>query len=220
MNVFENLSLSEQARQLRNPEGNVGIAVAAFLNDNNRHGYARVFEQLGIADGHRVLEIGFGNGRSCASVIAQASNVTYFGIDISSTMVNEANCFNADRVAAGQASFQLSDSAVIPFPEDSFDRIFSIGVIHFWADPVTDFAEIRRVMRPKAVMYMGCLSPRTPKAFATAENGFHIRSVSEWEAICLAAGFTNSNVQELETDLMMPDGKPVKVYSMDIEAQV
>ena len=43
MNVFENLSLSEQARQLRNPEGNVGIAVAAFLNYNNRHGYAQVF---------------------------------------------------------------------------------------------------------------------------------------------------------------------------------
>jgi len=36
MTIFSSLSLAEQARQLRNPEGEVGLAVAEWVNDNNR----------------------------------------------------------------------------------------------------------------------------------------------------------------------------------------
>jgi cyclopropane fatty-acyl-phospholipid synthase-like methyltransferase len=62
---------------------------------------------LGVEAGHRVLEIGFGNGRAAPQVIAQAVDVRYSGIDISPTMVAEASAFNAVLVAAGKASFHL-----------------------------------------------------------------------------------------------------------------
>ncbi len=61
---------------------------------------------LGVQAGHRVLEIGFGNGRAAPAIIGRAADVHYAGIDISPTMVNEANRINAALVAAGQASFR------------------------------------------------------------------------------------------------------------------
>ena len=79
-----------------------------------------------------MLEIGFGNGRTVPDVIAQAADVHYVGVDISPTMVAEATRFNAAMVTQGQVSFHLASAERLPFDDDAFDRIFSIGVIHFW----------------------------------------------------------------------------------------
>jgi hypothetical protein len=40
MTIFERLAPSERARQLTNPEGAVGLAVAEWLNENNNLGNA------------------------------------------------------------------------------------------------------------------------------------------------------------------------------------
>jgi len=99
MAVFESLTLAERARQLRNPEGAAGLAVADWLNENNKQGNAKAVALLNVKPGNRVLEIGFGNGRAAPHVIAQAADVYYSGIDISPTMVAEASTFNAALVA-------------------------------------------------------------------------------------------------------------------------
>ena len=101
MAIFETLTPAERARQLGNPEGAVGLAVAEWLNENNKESNAKTVALPGIEPGNHVLEIGFGNGRTAPDVIAQAADVRYAGIDISPTMVEEASGFNAARVAAG-----------------------------------------------------------------------------------------------------------------------
>jgi cyclopropane fatty-acyl-phospholipid synthase-like methyltransferase len=93
------------ARQLANPEGAVGLAVADWLHETNKQAIAKSVSALGVEAGARVLEIGFGNGRAAREVITQAADVQYVGIDISPTMVAEASAFNAALVAAGRASF-------------------------------------------------------------------------------------------------------------------
>src|SRR5215471_15919856 len=120
MTIFSFLSLAEQARQLRNPEGDTGLAVAAWLNETNRRGNARAVELLHLEPGHHVLEIGFGNGRAAADVVAQTAGVRYAGIDISPTMVDEATRFNAALVAAGRASFHLGSAESLPFADSTF----------------------------------------------------------------------------------------------------
>src|SRR5262245_10036883 len=105
--VVASLSLAEHARQLRKPDGELGLAVAERLNDSNRPGILLTIELLGVEAGHQVLEIGFGNGRTVADVLAQAESVRYAGIDFSQTMVDEATRFNSEFMAAGRASFHL-----------------------------------------------------------------------------------------------------------------
>ena len=147
MAIFEKLTPAERARQLGNPEGEVGIAVADWLNETNKAANAKTVALLGVIAGDHVLEIGFGNGRTVPDVIGQAADVRYTGIDISPTMVAEASRFNAALVAAGKASFHLSSAEHMPFNDRTFDRVFSIGVIHFCAEPDASLVEVHRVMR-------------------------------------------------------------------------
>jgi ubiquinone/menaquinone biosynthesis C-methylase UbiE len=220
MAIFETLTSAERARQLGNPEGAVGLAVADWLNENNKQANANTVAALGIEAGNRVLEIGGGSGRTVPDVISQAEDVHYTGIDISPTMVEEASRFNAAMVAAGRASFHLGSAERMPFTDDSFDRIFSTGVIHFWTDPVVALAEVRRVLRPGGSMLMGCLAPRDAPDFARPEYGFHLRDSGTWDALCRGAGFVSVNAETLESEQLTPSGAPTMRYMIRLLARV
>ncbi len=135
MAAIETLTPPELARQLADLDGGACRAVAAWLNQNNSQANARTIALLGVDTGCRVLEIGFGNGPAAAAVIGQAPDVRYAGVDISPTMVAKASGYNAALVEAAVASFQLASAHALPFAAESFDRAFSIGVIHFWTEP-------------------------------------------------------------------------------------
>ena len=218
MAVFETLTPAEQARQLANPEGTVGVAVADWLYENNKQGNASIIASLGVEAGCRVLEIGFGNGRAAPEVIAQAADVQYSGIDISPTMVAEASAFNAALVAAGRASFQLGSAERMPFADDVFDRVFSIGVVHFWPDPAASLIEVRRVLRSGGLMWMGCLAPQGAPGFARREYGVHLRDAAEWDALCRAAGFTDVHAETIEFQQITARA-PVRRYSIHLRGR-
>ena len=219
MAVFETLTLAEQARQLGNPEGAVGLAVAEWLNENNRQGNAETVGLLGVEAGNRVLEIGFGNGRTVPDVTAQAVDVTYCGVDISPTMVTEASTFNAALVASGKASFDLASAEKMPFADHSFDRVFSNGVIHFWTEPAAALAEVRRVMRPGGTMVMACLAPREAPDFARPEYGFHLRDAASWDALCRVAGFPDVHVETVVDEHSTPSGAPIRHYGIIVRGR-
>ena len=219
MAVFETLTLAERAKQLGNPEGAVGLAVADWLSENNRQANAKTVVLLDVKTGNRVLEIGFGNGRTVPDLIAQAADVYYAGIDISPTMVAEASTFNAALVAAGRATFHLGSAERMPFADHSFDRVFSIGVIHFWTDPAGPLAEVRRVLRPGGSMLMLCLAPRGAPDFAQPEYGFHVRDAATWDALCRAAGFADAHAETVESEQITPSGAPIKRFGISVGAR-
>ena len=218
MNIFETLTPVERARQLAHPEGEVGLAVADWLNGNNRATNAHMVGLLNLEPGSRVLEIGPGNGRTLPDIIAAAPDVHYTGIDLSPTMVAEASRFNAGLVSAGRAAFHLGTAEHMPFADASFDRIFSLGVIHFWADPARPLAETRRVLRPGGSALMGCLAPRSANDSNRREYGFFLREASEWDRLYRAAGFAEVKAEELETAMTNLDGTPVTRYSIRVTA--
>jgi ubiquinone/menaquinone biosynthesis C-methylase UbiE len=204
MPIIEPLTPAELARQLANPDGTVGIAVADWLNETNKQAIAKCVAALGVEAGARVLEIGFGSGRAAPEVIAQAADVQYVGVDISPTMVAQASAFNAALVAAGRASFQLGSAERMPFADGVFDRVFSIGVIHFWIDPAASLMEVRRVLRFGGLMWMGCLARQEAPDFAKTEYGVHLRDAAEWDALCRAAGFTDVHAETIDTQQTVP----------------
>jgi SAM-dependent methyltransferase len=219
MAVFETLTPEERARHLRNPEGAVGLAVADWLNENNKQATVKFVTSLNVKASNRVLEIGFGSGRTAPDVIAQAADVYYAGIDISPTMVAEASTFNAALVAAGRAAFHLGSAERMPFANETFDRVFSIGVIHFWTDPVSSLAEVRRVLCPGSSMLMGCLAPREAPEFAQPGYGFHLRDATAWDAFCCAAGFTDVRAETIEHERTTPSGAPTRRFGISVRAR-
>ena len=109
-------------------------------------------------------------------------------------------------------------SPQLHFAAHQHDRVFSIGVIHFWAEPIALLAEVRRVLRRGGVSLMGCLHPRTAPDFARPEYGFHLRDAAGWTELYRAAGFTEIGVETVETQQINPDGTPTTRYGFRITA--
>ena len=125
-------------------------------------------------------------------------------------MVAEAKRFNAELVASGRAEFHCCNAERMPFGDASFDRAFSIGVIHFWSDPVALLKELRRVLERGGVALMGALAPPAAPDFAKAEFGFFLRDPAAWEAHCWEAGFAEVKTEAFEFAQAGPNGAAIK----------
>jgi ubiquinone/menaquinone biosynthesis C-methylase UbiE len=102
--------------------------------------------------GKRVLDAGCGGGRySVAWRLLGAGQVT--GIDISATGIEDAR----QRVAArglGDVVFQQGSALEVPFPDGSFDVVFSNGVLHHTTDWRRGVRELVRVLAPKGLGWL------------------------------------------------------------------
>ena len=142
------------------------------------------------------------------------------GIDISPTMVEEARRFNAKFLARGRAEFHCAGAERMPFPDASFDRAFSIGVIHFWPEPVIALRELRRVLKPGGFAILAALAPPATWDFARAEFGFYLRHAATWEALCRDAGFREVKAETVEVEQGAAGGAPVKINAARIDVRV
>jgi len=99
--------------------------------------------------GDRVLDVGCGNGRLLGAL--ENKQIDYIGIDNSLKLIDEAK----KRFPRG--NFQVADALNLPFPENYFDKIYSIAVLHHI--PSKEFRlrvleEIKRVLKPKGLLIL------------------------------------------------------------------
>ena len=116
-------------------------------------------------EGERVLDSGCANGRLIE--VLRDKKVDYFGVDISERLIEIAKekylyPVKSDKVGAKQfnrarAKFQVADALSLPFPDNYFDKIYSISVLH--NIPSTEFQlrylkEARRVLKPGGLLIL------------------------------------------------------------------
>ena len=104
---------------------------------NRIHGYDR-------AAGKRVLDVGCGNGYVLERYARHGAEV--FGIDLTETALGLSRQRFA--LAALKAEFRPTDGNTIPYPDDHFDIVCAMGVLHHIANPRPMVTEMRRVLRP------------------------------------------------------------------------
>ncbi len=196
------------AKHLGNPEGEIGKAVTQNLNTSNAGGYSAALAKLGVTAGDRVIEIGFGNGREIPRVVSLSADVTYFGLDISDTMVTEAAEFNADAVRQGRVTVARGTSAAIPADADAFNKALAINTIYFWPDPLADLREIRRVLRSGGRLVLGALAPRSAVGRAVFQHGFRLYEKPEIENLLTSAGFAKVSIDTINETVVPPTGQP------------
>ena len=96
--------------------------------------------------GKNVLEIGCGMGSHAALFTTQGMKVT--AIDLTQHAIDMTNerfrIFNITNATA-----QLADAEKMPFPDESFDFVWSWGVIHHSANTEQIISEIHRVLKPE-----------------------------------------------------------------------
>lgn len=105
----------------------------------------QVLRHLPDAPHARVLEVGIGDGDNLP-LLAPGWDV--FGVDVA------RNRLRACRVRfprmAGRLAWAEAES--LPFEDESFDAVFSVGGINYFRDPASALREMRRVGRPGSVL--------------------------------------------------------------------
>ena len=196
------------AKHLGNPEGEIGKAVTANLNKTNAGAYLAALEKLGINAGDHVIEIGFGNGREIPQVLSLSNDVTYFGLDISDTMVAAASEFNADSIRRGRVTLARGPSSAIPADANTFDKAFALNTIYFWPNPVADLQELRRVLRPDGRLVLGALAPWSAEGRPVFQHGFRFYEPSEIRGLLGSARFTKVSIDTINETVVPPTGQP------------
>ena len=99
--------------------------------------------------GERVLDSGCANGRLLE--VLRDKKVDYFGVDISKRLIEIA------KEKYPQAKFQVADALSLPFPNNYFDKIYSISVLHNIPSPefqLQYLKEARRVLKPGGLLIL------------------------------------------------------------------
>jgi ubiquinone/menaquinone biosynthesis C-methylase UbiE len=103
-------------------------------------------EAVGFAryPGKRLLEIGCGLGTDLFQFARGGAKVT--GMDLTSS--GPALARRRFELEGVPGSFLTGDAENLPFPDDSFDVVYSFGVLHHTPNTRRAFEEVRRVLRP------------------------------------------------------------------------
>lgn len=109
-------------------------------------------EMIAVADiqpGHRVLDVGCGTGNLLRATGKRHPGADLAGLDPDPRMLKRARRKTKARLDRGFAQ-------ELPYPDNSFDRVFSSLMLHHLDTASKDemLAELRRVLRPGGVLVL------------------------------------------------------------------
>lgn len=102
-------------------------------------------EFLGGLSGHNVLEVGCGRGATLLELARRGANVV--GLDYSEEAIALCRKLSETGGTADRSTFVKADAQNMPFHDESFDFVFSVGLIEHFEDPTGILAEQYRVLR-------------------------------------------------------------------------
>ena len=108
----------------------------------------------GLRDGYRVLDVGCGTGNLLRSTGKQHPNVEFFGLDPDPKALAHAR--RKARRAGVTMRLDRGFAQELPYPDGSFDRVFSSLMLHHLDSASKDelLAEVRRVLRPDGLLVL------------------------------------------------------------------
>lgn len=107
---------------------------------------------LSDIEGKTVIDVGCGGGRySVAWRLLGAKKVV--GYDVSATGINDARR-RVEAAGIDGVTFQEGNVLSLPFADDSFDIVYSNGVLHHTVDWETGVSELVRVLKPEGLGWL------------------------------------------------------------------
>lgn len=151
----------------------------------------RLLSQLSLTEDDHVLDIGCGTGKTSDRLATQAGTVD--ALDLSHDQVDRA------RQSTAEARFLRGKPQHLPYADDTFDAVVSVGAIIYVTDPGAALAEAYRVTRPGGrLLVAGFNRPSLPSPFpvenvatVTNETFFFTWDDDEARDQCTEAGWEN-----------------------------
>jgi SAM-dependent methyltransferase len=185
---------------------------AEFQEPQHRSKYEDAIRRLDIGPGQIVLDLGCGAGTFCRLAADAGASVT--GIDAARGLVEIAR----DRVPEGR--FDVGDIQSLPYEVDAFDRVTAFNSLQFVPEPSAALAEVRRVARPGASIYilvwgrqenmdlvavMKALHPLAPPRPPGSPGAFALSPSGVLEDLVTGSGFTPKETGYIELPYEYPD---------------
>ena len=129
------------------------LGTREFFDEVERYRYAeyapwmREVMEFDRFAGARLLEIGCGMGTDLLQFARGGARCV--GIDLTPRSVEITR--HRFRLYDAAGAFMISDGEHLPFPDESFDAVYSNGVLHHTPDTAGAIREVHRVLRPGGV---------------------------------------------------------------------
>lgn len=143
-----------------------------------------------IREGDTVLDLGAGAGNDAfvaRALVGERGRV--IGVDLTEAMVDRARA-NAEKLGYANVEFRLGELEALPLADASVDVAISNCVLSLVPNKAGAFAEIFRVLRPKARFWISDIVARGPLPEA-------IRAAAELHVGCVAGAMEQDRYLEL-----------------------
>ncbi len=145
----------------------------------------QVIAQLPSAAGHKVLDLGCGNGWATRMMTGKARGVRAVGIDCAGEMVARARRMTDAAKPSPDASplFVNGSFEAMPFADAAFDQVFSMEAIYYSVDLERALSEIARVVKPtgRVDLVIDCFAESPSTRTWSAMVGLHMHCLPEAE---------------------------------------
>ena len=207
--------LRQIAGQLRNPHGEGGLKMADVMHESNIAMTVAAIDAMDLQNNDRVLEIGHGNCAHLELVFAKAQSIQYNGLDISELMTDTAKSAHAKRVQEGSAGFTTYNGHILPYDTGSFDKIFTVNTIYFWAEPVSFLREIHRVMKPDGRLCIAFGQKAYMKNLPFTSFGFQLYDDRKIKTLIKNSGFHLYSTNTFNDHITSKTGEPIeRIYTV------
>lgn len=219
MKMEQKNPIKELAKQLRCPSGKEGREIANNMFTTNRYMIGETTSKLQLQNNSQTLEVGFGNGKHIAPLLVKYPSLKYFGVDISSEMINLAAANNLNGRSQNRVFFQqVDESGTLPFPDQYFDRIFSVNTVYFWLDMQHTLNEWYRALKPHGQIVITFMEKEFAKTIPFTNYGFTLYHQNEIIQLLNQAQFSDIITSIHHDSMYKKDGTPIERTFLCISA--
>ena len=217
--LFQRIKFKLMAKQLRRPSGTMGSKIGNMMNKANEFLYDFTLDVMQLSVNESILEIGFGNGKFFSKIFSKAEGLKITGLDFSETMYKTAKENNKVNIDNSRLSLHFGNSGAMPFPENSFEKIFCINVIYFWDEPQPHLLEIYRVLKPGGRFYATVRTKESMLKMPFTKYSFTYYETERWKKQLADAGLTFIEERPFDEPIIDFDGEKLLVQSLSVIAE-
>ena len=151
----------------------------------------RLLQGVDISPGSRCLEIGTGMGWGTLGLIQRYRGITAIATDYDHAVLPVARAYIQQHAPIAHVAFCRANAKSFPFPDNTFDVVLALYVLHHVAGYSAALRDIRRVMKPDGrFLFVDVVRPAILPRLHTLVPPDGLPSKAELAQLLIEAGFS------------------------------